>query len=118
MQNRHAVSLRQFSKIFELFGDKQNTDHVPQHQINIAESKIPQSLQLAAPYLHEQSPVDLLLGVGIFYNLLFSGQIPLGTHLPLLQESQLGWAVSGPFMASNKQKPNATFLSKGSGLPS
>lgn len=82
-------------------------DVIPQQAIDISRLPIPQNLPLADPSFYEPSQVDLLLGAGIFYNLICTGQLKLGLGSPVLQETQLGWIVSGPltipkFITHNK----------------
>nr|XP_029728048.1 uncharacterized protein LOC115266214 [Aedes albopictus] len=40
-------------------------------------------------------PVDILIGSGLFFKLLKHGQLEVEDHLPAVQETHLGWLVSG-----------------------
>lgn len=83
---------------------------MPQKRINTCQLEIPETLQLADPTFYEPSQVDLLLGAGIFYDLLCAGFLRLGPQLPVLKETQLGWIVSGSCGAafSRHCKPQTT----------
>lgn len=72
------------------------TDTLPQHVIDPALLDIPDDLQLADPNFYESSDIDLLIGAGMFFDLLMSGQIKLGKRNPILQQTKLGWILSGP----------------------
>lgn len=58
----------------------------------IAEDMIP---LLADPLFDQAGPVDILIGGGVFFELLETGRIPLGIGNISLQESKLGWVVTG-----------------------
>lgn len=59
--------------------------------------KIPEELltNLADPNFYCTRRVDLLIGGGAFFELLETGRIPLGIGNISLQESKLGWVVTG-----------------------
>lgn len=63
---------------------------------------IPEGLSLADPRFNCPETVDLLLGAGIFWELLCAGQIQLGEERPFLQKTKLGWIISGPMMHEYK----------------
>lgn len=50
---------------------------------------------LADPRFSESGPIDLLIGGGIFYELLEAKRIYLGAGTFSLQDSKLGWLVTG-----------------------
>lgn len=77
-----------------LVTDKITTD-TPQFSFNTTNFNLPNNINLSDPHFNESRKVDLLLGAGIFYNLLLQGQISLGKNLPLLQNTRLGWIVAG-----------------------
>ncbi|XP_050294945.1 uncharacterized protein LOC126735061 [Anthonomus grandis grandis] len=72
------------------------TELTPQIPIDISSIKLPADIILADSSFHTPSEVDLLIGAGLFYNILCSRQIKTGNGNPILQETQLGWVVSGP----------------------
>lgn len=71
------------------------SDATPQNFLNISFLNIPDDLYLADPTFNEPSEIDILVGGGLFYDLLCVGQIKLGTDLPVLQKSVFGWLVTG-----------------------
>ncbi|XP_045456869.1 uncharacterized protein LOC123666892 [Melitaea cinxia] len=54
-----------------------------------------ENLPLADPYFNMRRPVDLLLGVDVFSNLLLDGIYKAGPTLPMAQKTRLGWILSG-----------------------
>lgn len=58
---------------------------------------------MADPKIYYPGPVDLLFGPSIFWDLLCSNQIKSNNHSPILQETLLGWILSGVI---RQQKPN------------
>lgn len=71
------------------------TTNTPQFTFEITNFNLSSNINLADPQFNQSQAVDLLLGTGIFYNLLLQGQICLGKNLPLLQNTKLGWIVAG-----------------------
>lgn len=69
------------------------TDNIPLTYFNV-DSLMP-DVKLADPDFCYPGKIDLLLGAGIFWELLCVGQINLGSNKPILQKSKLGWLVSG-----------------------
>lgn len=75
------------------------TNDLPQVTFDATLIKVPQNIKLANANFKVSLPIDLLLGANIFYNILCIGQIKLGKHLPILQETKLDWIVSGNLRA-------------------
>ncbi|XP_041448590.1 uncharacterized protein LOC121404070 [Drosophila obscura] len=71
------------------------TDHQPSITVSTANWPIPLNIQFADPSFHKPQRIDLLIGAGLFFELLCVGQIQLAPELPLLQKTQLGWVLSG-----------------------
>ncbi|XP_066260795.1 uncharacterized protein [Euwallacea similis] len=71
------------------------TENLPLFKFSRAALKIPGQINLADEHFNEPKNIDILLGVDIFYDLLGSGKIKLGDKLPVLQETSLGWVISG-----------------------
>ncbi|XP_050298558.1 uncharacterized protein LOC126737624 [Anthonomus grandis grandis] len=76
------------------------TQPIPQLSINASNLNIPSDLILADQEFLNSASIDLLLGAEIFYSLLKPSQIKLGKYKPILQDTKLGWAVSGPIPVS------------------
>lgn len=58
---------------------------------------IPIGIQFADPNFNVPGCIDLLIGAELFFDLVTGGQLKIAPQLPLLQETKLGWIVSGPF---------------------
>lgn len=86
------------------------TQELPNKFYNISAFNIPDGLSLADPRFNYPEPIDLLLGAGVFWELLCAGQIQLGEHKPFLQKTKLGWIVSGPIMLERKKSENLCHL--------
>nr|CAH7740561.1 unnamed protein product [Callosobruchus chinensis] len=69
---------------------------MPNFPFNKTELKIPKTVKLADSNFYLSSTIDILLGAGIFFDLLCSGRIKLGENSPVLQQTLLGWIISGP----------------------
>ncbi|XP_011690002.1 PREDICTED: uncharacterized protein LOC105451334 [Wasmannia auropunctata] len=79
------------------------TEQLPMVAIEDDKFKIPTNLQLADPTYFIPNHIDILLGASIFWELMGSNQIRRGRHVPILQETKLGWIISGTIQ-SNKMK--------------
>ncbi|XP_028176820.1 uncharacterized protein LOC114364741 [Ostrinia furnacalis] len=56
---------------------------------------VPKNIQLADPYFQSQTEIELLIGADKFWDLLNDGLIRLNSG-PYLQNTKLGWIISGP----------------------
>ncbi|XP_058839282.1 uncharacterized protein LOC131694798 [Topomyia yanbarensis] len=74
---------------------------LPSSTINIRGWHIPEAVQLADPTFHLSKQIDIILGAEYFFNTLRYGRIQLGEQLPILQNSALGWFVSGACVISD-----------------
>lgn len=81
------------------------TDKLPSAALKVNSIRIPEHIRLADPTYYEPSEIDLLLGADIFWDLLTDGRIRLAEG-PSLQNSRLGWIISGPLYA----KQTRTFI--------
>ncbi|KAJ8962080.1 hypothetical protein NQ318_018031 [Aromia moschata] len=75
--------------------------------IPISDISAMQNVTLADPHLNEPGPIDVLLGVDIFWELICIGQINNGKGNPILQKTRL----AGSFTASNSAKNSVCNLS-------
>jgi len=71
------------------------TKELPSFSIAVSQLSIPENLKLADPLFSNPSNVDVLIGGEFFFNLLENGRIELGDDSPVLQNSKLGWILSG-----------------------
>lgn len=78
------------------------TSHIPVKSFSIENLDIPSGIKLADPDFNKSANIDLLIGAGIFYELLCVGQIKLGINQPILHKSVLGWLVSGPIQGTRQ----------------
>ncbi|XP_011858763.1 PREDICTED: uncharacterized protein LOC105556267, partial [Vollenhovia emeryi] len=51
--------------------------------------------RLADPNFDKPGTIDLLIGAGLFWNLLCVGQIKMSRGSPIWQKTQLGWIIGG-----------------------
>lgn len=72
------------------------TSNLPTFNINTHKLHIPTHITLADPTFFESQPVDMLIGADHFWDLLEEGRLRLSSG-PFLQNTKLGWIVSGPF---------------------
>ncbi|XP_037932179.1 uncharacterized protein LOC119666974 [Teleopsis dalmanni] len=70
------------------------TDPQPNFNVNISDWSIPNNITLADPMFFKSQRIDVLLGGGLFFNLLCIGQIRLENNF-MLQKTRLGWIASG-----------------------
>ncbi|XP_062556861.1 uncharacterized protein LOC134221689 [Armigeres subalbatus] len=75
------------------------TLELPNQAVDICRSRWPSDVVLADPTFDQPGTIDLILGVDIFYDLLRDGQIKHGGGDPVLQNTALGWVVSGKVQA-------------------
>jgi len=68
----------------------------PSIQFNTDDWPIPQELTLADPKFNYPGPVDVLIGVELYYDIIQPMRLHLGKDLPFLQNSVFGWMVAGP----------------------
>ncbi|XP_045777595.1 uncharacterized protein LOC123875672 [Maniola jurtina] len=73
----------------------QITPPAPSIPINFNQIKIPHHITLADPSYLDGFDIDILIGADHFWDLLSEGKIPLASG-PFLQNTKLGWVISGP----------------------
>lgn len=67
--------------------------------------KIPNNINLADSSYHASKEIDLLLGADCFWELLLEGKLRLPSG-PYLQNTKLGWIISGPVNNINNVRIN------------
>ncbi|XP_063911207.1 uncharacterized protein LOC135128239 [Zophobas morio] len=70
--------------------------NIPARTFSKDELDIPEAVKLADPNFNLSQPIDLLIGAGLFWQLLCVGQIQTIGHGLILQKTLLGWIVGGP----------------------
>ncbi|KAJ8909967.1 hypothetical protein NQ315_005974 [Exocentrus adspersus] len=73
----------------------QITSNIPLVSFSTNNLEIPKNAQLADPDFNVSRPIDMLLGAGIFWRLIKTERISLKRTNLNLQQSKLGWLVSG-----------------------
>ena len=76
------------------------TGELPSARINTATWKMPSKIKLADPAFNNPHKVDMLIGGGLFSELLKNGRIKLESG-PVLLNTKLGWIVSGTVKADS-----------------
>ncbi|KAF2888054.1 hypothetical protein ILUMI_18119, partial [Ignelater luminosus] len=71
------------------------TEYIPFTHLNASGFNVPSGLPLADPNFYLSSAIDMLIGCDLFFELLLDGQIRLGKNMPSMQNTLLGWIVSG-----------------------
>lgn len=77
------------------------TEKLPLSEFDTAELNIPTDLNMADERFNIPKEIDMLLGSGIFYDLLGTNKISLGINKPILFETVFGWIVAGNFNFKN-----------------
>ncbi|XP_062714097.1 uncharacterized protein LOC134290889 [Aedes albopictus] len=70
-------------------------------QFSVDTRQVPEHVNLADPTFAVTSNIDMILGAAHFFRVLRYGRISLGNDLPLLQNTEFGWVVSGEGMLEN-----------------
>lgn len=100
----------QYSKKIRCYVLQNITTLLPTIQIDINSLQLPTNIRLADPNFNVPSNIDLLLGADVFWDLLNENKIRLSSG-PYLQDSKLGWLISGAIDESsskNMSKINKT----------
>ncbi|XP_036347092.1 uncharacterized protein LOC118756434 [Rhagoletis pomonella] len=71
----------------------------PECNVNISQWNLLANLQLADPLFFKPQKIDMLLGAEIYVDLLINEQFRLADHLPIFQNTKLGWIVTGRLSA-------------------
>ncbi|KAJ8963177.1 hypothetical protein NQ318_018642 [Aromia moschata] len=71
------------------------TNVYPKFSVSTRALNIPPDLNLADPEFDKSGPIDILIGAELFWILLKSNKKTCGKNNPILQETELGWIISG-----------------------
>ncbi|XP_055633999.1 uncharacterized protein LOC129774309 [Toxorhynchites rutilus septentrionalis] len=88
------------------------TRELPSRTIHTEKWKLPKNIVLADPTFNEPSPIDMILGMEVYYDLIEDGLIRLGPEQPVLQKTVLGWVVSGKVGPPPSTTPSFTHVCK------
>lgn len=92
----------EFAATIECLVLPQITSNQPSCFLDRSQFIIPNNIKLADPKFCESSTIDLLIGAAHFFELMSIGQIRMANHLPLLQNTRLGWVVAGQMLGSKQ----------------
>ncbi|XP_055633313.1 uncharacterized protein LOC129773693 [Toxorhynchites rutilus septentrionalis] len=84
-----------YSTNFECLVVPNITGSIPATHIQVSSWPIDNSIPIADPNFNNPAPIDMLIGVSQFLQLLKTGRVQLGNNLPELIETHLGWVVAG-----------------------
>ncbi|XP_037943125.1 uncharacterized protein LOC119675975 [Teleopsis dalmanni] len=90
-----------FEKSVEFLLTNNITGYQPDESISLKNMPMPKAIEFADPEFNVPGKIDALLGTEVFFALLLSGRTQLGVNLPTLQETKLGWIVSGKCESSS-----------------
>lgn len=71
------------------------SDKIPSVNLEISTLELPAGVALADPGYGKIGNIDMLLGAGVFWDVLGSEKIHLDKGMPLLQETKLGFVMAG-----------------------
>ncbi|XP_018576722.1 uncharacterized protein LOC108915233, partial [Anoplophora glabripennis] len=87
------------------------TSKLPQYKIDKVNLNLPVNIQLADSKFNIPGSIDVLIGADLFWELLCPNKIKLQKGQPILQETQLGWIISGPVNNPNSNPRSTCHLS-------
>ncbi|XP_046399989.1 uncharacterized protein LOC124166503 [Ischnura elegans] len=73
------------------------TGNLPTTLISCKKLGLPRNIQLADPTFNEPQKINILIGVELFCKLLLPEQNPRPGPYPVLQNTKLGWILSGEY---------------------
>jgi len=88
------------------------TGTTPPSKLDITHWKIPKDIKSADEHFDQPGTIDLLIGADLFYEMLQSGTRKRPGNFPVLQETVLGWTISGRTPDILQNEPQHTFLVK------
>ncbi|KAF2887762.1 hypothetical protein ILUMI_18411, partial [Ignelater luminosus] len=68
---------------------------LPNVEVNISDWKLPNNVSLADPRFNIPKQIDLLIGASHFWRIVRAGIIHLGKGMPVLQNTEFGYTVTG-----------------------
>jgi len=88
------------------------TGTTPRSKLDTSSWKIPKDIKLADEQCDQPGSIDLLIGTDLFYEILQSGRRTRPGNFPVLQETVLGWTISGRTPDTNQNEPQSIYLSR------
>jgi hypothetical protein len=71
------------------------SENLPQCTLDASRWQIPDGVDLADPTFAENRPIDILIGADTFWELVMPGKSYSKPHGTIIQETKLGWIISG-----------------------
>nr|CAH7749249.1 unnamed protein product [Callosobruchus chinensis] len=87
------------------------TERLPSIGFDTSELKLPPGIQLSDTSFNVPSEIDILLGAGLFYQILRYGTRSLGPNKPVLQNTVFGWVLSGNLVLNNANQKKVPSVS-------
>ncbi|XP_053691129.1 uncharacterized protein LOC128739658 [Sabethes cyaneus] len=100
-QCKQSIFARIRSRISSFIGEEifyvlpQVTLNLPIRRIDSTSLQLPDGIALADPHFMEPGGIDVIIGAGLFFDLLHHEKIRLGEDGPIAQNTTLGWIVCG-----------------------
>lgn len=98
-----------FNEQMEFYILNQVANQQPENYVDIRNWNLQDNIQLADPQFNKPATVDLILGGEYFFNIIKGETRSIGNGLPILQQTEFGWAVVGK---SNTTKAFAGIATK------
>jgi hypothetical protein len=86
------------------------TGTTPSTKLDTSSWKLPKDIRLADEQFDQPGNIDLLIGADIFNEILRSYRRTHSSNLPVLQETVLGWTITGRTPAPTQNGTQRTFL--------
>lgn len=80
------------------------TGSLPTSSISLSTFNIPKNIKLADPEFNVSKPIDMLIGVDLFWKLMCIGQIKSSNTQPCLRKTHFGWIIAGTVASSQTPK--------------
>jgi hypothetical protein len=85
------------------------TGVAPSAKLDTSSWKLPKDIKLADEQFNQPGGISLIIGADIFYEILRAVRTRPGDY-PVLQETTLGWAISGRTQGVTHNEPQHTFM--------
>jgi len=83
-------------------------NNLPIQVVDTIKIKIPAELRLADNANNQPQAIDMLLGAKIFFELMGQGKIINANSGPVIQETKLGWIISGRVSVTDSKYTEST----------
>ncbi|XP_058840960.1 uncharacterized protein LOC131696438 [Topomyia yanbarensis] len=90
---------------------KKISRELPVKCLDSSQWTIPSNVVLADPHFNEPRPIDILIGMDMYYDLLLEGFTKLGYEKPVLQNTVFGWVASGKIGSNPQSTPKLVHVS-------